>query len=344
MKIHCGQTKKPAQRLALAGIIAAICIASLTAGLLAQAPTPQPGPEVLPDGVEKFIVPTKSKENPAVPFYVRIPARYRKQPENKLYRVLFTCPVYNGDGLKNLAGASGFAALADQRDWFIISPTFHQASAETKDRSASYYYPETFSGQAVLDALELIRKKYPIATGGLLLHGFSGGAQFVHRFAIWAPAQVAAVVVNSSSWFDDPDAKCQQIAWLVTIGESDPSYENTLEFVQKLRDAGALPVLRSYLAMTHERGAKVPDLDVEFLKFYDDLTRDRMEIYKPSLRLQTPRPLVAPAQMPFVGDTQRWRFYPNTPEVAGHIPDEERIYLPSETLAKVWGTPEEGEK
>jgi len=299
--------------------------------------------EVLPDGVEKFVVPTKSKENAEVPFYVRIPAGYRQHPESKSYRVLLSCPVVNGDGLKNLTANSEFPAVADERGWFIVSPTFKQTGAETRDRKLSYYYPETFSGKAVLDALDLIQKKYPIATDGLLLHGFSGGAQFVHRFAIWMPDRVVAVVVNSSSWFDDPSEKSQQIGWLVTIGESDPSYENTLMFVQKLKQAGALPVLRSYLAMTHERGAKVPALDTEFLKFYDDLTRDKLSA-KRSFFSPKPQPMIPASRMPFVADTQKWRYYKSTSDAAKEIPEEERIYLPSETIAKLWGTAEEGEK
>ena len=79
--------------------------------------------------------------------------------------------------------------------------------------------------------METVAKKYPIDPTRIFMQGLSGGAQFVHRFAIWAPERVTAVAINSSSWFDEPNAKCNQVAWLVTIGESDASFTNTLEFV-----------------------------------------------------------------------------------------------------------------
>jgi poly(3-hydroxybutyrate) depolymerase len=93
----------------------------------------------------------------------------------------------------------------------------------------------------VVDALETVAKKYPIDPTRIFMQGLSGGAQFVHCFAIWAPERVTAVAINSSSWFDEPNAKCNQVAWLVTIGESDASFTNTLEFVDQLREVGAAP-------------------------------------------------------------------------------------------------------
>jgi hypothetical protein len=63
---------------------------------------------------------------------------------------------------------------------------------------------------------------------------------------------VTAVAINSSSWFDEPNAKCNQVAWLVTIGESDASFTNTPEFVDQLRELGAAPLFRSYLGMVDE--------------------------------------------------------------------------------------------
>src|SRR5262245_66598595 len=39
------------------------------------------------------------------------------------------------------------------------------------------------------------------------LFGFSGGAQFVHRYTMVHPARVAAAVVTSSGWYTFPDAR-----------------------------------------------------------------------------------------------------------------------------------------
>ena len=218
MKWHLSKLINPRFELVCLAVIAWLCSPCLA---LAQQPTASPTPEVIPPGFEKFLVATKSKENLKVPFYVRVPVSFRNHPDRNKHRVLFICPAVNADGLVTILQSS-LQSLADERKWFIVAPTFQQLASEVHYRKLSYYYPETFSGKAVLDALDLIEKKYPISTTGLLLHGLSGGAQFVHRLAIWAPERVAAVAVNSSSWFDDPNEKSQTVAWLVTIGESDP--------------------------------------------------------------------------------------------------------------------------
>ena len=325
-------------RLSLSSILAALCL-SVAGNLESAKAGPSPTPAaVLPPNVEKFYIKTKSRDNPEVPFYVRVPKSYQPNGMSgqKLYRVFFTCPTINDDGWRSMNLDPGLLALADERGWFVVSVTFHVERPEIRDRTLCYYYPQEFSGQAVLDALDHIRQEYPIATVGLLLHGFSGGAQFVHRFAIWAPERVAAVVVNSSSWFDIPTPACKQVAWLVTIGESDPNFENTLDFVQKLKDMGALPVMRSYLGMTHERAANIPKLDVEFLKFYDDLTRIRMATELPLI--PGPARAVLPAwEMPYIGDTQEWKYYKNSADNIEDVPDDSLIYLPSKAIADAWG-------
>ena len=309
--------------------------------------------------IDKFIVKSASPLNPEIPFYVRIPANYNP---NVRARMLFRCPVYNGIGIRCASGDGPFAQLADERGWFTISPTFKQAREDTKERAQSYYYPETFSGNATLEALDTIANKYPIATNSLLMQGMSGGAQFVHRFAIWQPERVAAVAVNSSSWFDDPNPKSAQVAWLVTIGEADPSCENSVDFLDKLRANGALPLFRSYIGMVHEGSSKVDEFNIIFLKFYDDATRAKLaarpmaaafvrpaatpvlsDFAKKFQPKATPTPafaptspLIPPASMPLVGDMKDWKIYKNEPQALQGINPDNLIYLPSPEIARMW--------
>jgi poly(3-hydroxybutyrate) depolymerase len=294
--------------------------------------------EKLPERVETFTIKTRSDMNREIPFYLRVPKNYRP---GKTYRLLFLCPHLNEEGLKKLSGSPEWLALADERDWFVLSCTFKQAQDGGQDRKLAYYYPEAFSGKATLEALETISKKYPVDTERLLMQGLSGGAQFVHRFAMWAPERVTAVAINSSSWFDTPNARCNQVAWLVTIGESDDSYNASLEVVDRLRDAGAAPLFRSYLGMVHEGSPTVEKLNMEFIKFYDDHTKADLGKRR---SLQTPtaeRLALQGEKMPYVGDGQDWKYFPNGPDAREAVAEDSRIYLPSEPIAKLWGQKEE---
>ncbi|MCE0499226.1 MAG: hypothetical protein LV481_14900 [Methylacidiphilales bacterium] len=303
--------------------------------------TPNPAPPPWPSNLDEFTVKTNSPENQLVPFYVRIPKGFDPQQAGP-YRVLFICPPHNYDGLKTFRNKSDYQellAVADQRKWFVVSPTFIQ-KGNVQDRTLCYYYPETFSGKAVTDALDLIAQKYPVDINHIFVHGFSGGAQFAHRFALWAPGRVVAAAINSSSWFDDPTPACNQVAWLVTIGESDPSFENTLGFIGKLQDAGVAPLFRSYIGLLHADAgdSQVVHLDAEFLKFYDDQTRSQLG--KTNDGFQTaPTVAMQAKDMPFVGDNQMWEYVPNTDANVSLIAEDSRVYLPSKEIADVWGTP-----
>jgi pimeloyl-ACP methyl ester carboxylesterase len=326
-------------------ILLAYCEA-IAVTAMAQQPTPTPEP--LPPDVEVFTVRTASERNREVPFYVRKPSGFDPNAQGVAHRVLMVCPVmrYDSRGLYAAKGEHGtgfLLRLADERGWFIVVPGFDQDKKDVQDRKKSYYYPETFSGKATLEALDLIAKKYPIATDQLLLQGHSAGAQFAHRFALWAPERVAAVVINSSSWFDDPNPKSNSVGWLVTIGDSDPAFSESLEFADKLQQAGALPVFRSYIGMTHERKNPAMDkLTAAFLRHWDDRTKTdigRKRSLAESLR-EAPKAAEAEA-MPFVGDATDWKVYPNTAENRENIAEDARVYLPSEEVATVWGEKEE---
>ncbi|MEO8615655.1 MAG: hypothetical protein ABI600_10975, partial [Luteolibacter sp.] len=257
--------------------------------------------------------------------------------------LLFLCPHLNQGALAKLNGSAAWLKLADERDWFVLSCTFKQPREAGQDRKLSYYYPEAFSGKAMLEALALVAKKFPVDTERLLMQGLSGGAQFVHRFALWAPDRVTAVAVNSSSWFDAPDAKCNRVGWLITIGESDSSYNNSLEMVDRLRGCGASPVFRSYVGMVHEGSAQVDQLDMEFLKYYDDCTRKDLGKARSATTPEAERLSVKGEKMPFVGDCQNWKFLANTPESREGIAEDSRIFLPNEPVAKLWGKEEAGQ-
>jgi len=240
---------------ARAGLGFASGIFLLASGMVANAQQSQGTKNALLERVETFTVKTRSDNNKEVPFYLRVPKNYKP---GKNYRLLFLCPHLNQEGLSKIAGSAAWLTLADERDWFVMSCTFKQAMEDARDRKQSYYYPEAFSGKATLEALALVAKKYPVDTERLLMQGLSGGAQFVHRFAMWAPERVTAVAINSSSWFDAPNARCNQVAWLITIGDSDKSINASLDVVDQLRDVGAAPLFRSYLGMVHE-GSPEPD-------------------------------------------------------------------------------------
>ena len=54
--------------------------------------------------------------------------------------------------------------------------------------AAPYHYAQSWSGNALLKAVDELEKTEPVEASKLLLHGYGGGAQFVAAFARFAPA------------------------------------------------------------------------------------------------------------------------------------------------------------
>ncbi len=315
-------------------ICAGLGMAFLLPGVCIAEEKKEEGSEILPPGVEKFEVRTRSEMNRAVPFYIRAPKGYQAgQPR----RLLFLCPHLNQKGLDKLNGSGKYLDLADERGWFVMTCTFLQDKKNAQDRELSYYYPEAFSGKALVQALDIAARKYPIDTQRIFMQGLSGGAQFVHRFAMWAPERVTAVVVNSSSWFDSPGEECNRTAWMIIIGESDPAYDASLTVTQELRDVGAAPLFRSYIGMAHEGGGPaINSFALEFFKFHDDRTKQYLGVKESRLDPRKDLLSMPPEEMPYVGDSQLWNYVENTPENLEEIPEDSRVFLPSEKIAEMW--------
>ena len=301
------------------------------------------GKEVLPERVSEFIVKTRAEKNEEIPFFIRTPKGFDPK-DRRSRRLLFLCPYIGQTGINRLNQCGAFLDLADERGWFVMTCTFTHPAEWARARKRSFYYPEGFSGKAVLDAIESVARKVPIDTERILLQGLSAGAQFVHRFAMWAPGRVSAVAINSSSWYDSPGKGCDQVAWMVIIGESESTYDASLRVTQELRDVGAAPLFYPYAGEAHQGGGEaVEKLTLEWLKFQDDRSKGQLGRKKTSLDRPDQRLAMQAKEMPYVGDMQILTYKENTPANVADLPEDGTVFLPSKEVAELWGT-YEGEK
>ena len=102
--------------------------------------------------------------------------------------------------------ARRFTALCDQFGVAMITPFF------TKGHSRDYQrLGRTGKGPRADKALNSMLDEAALLTGAdtarICLFGFSGGAQFVHRYAMAYPHRVAAAVVVAAGWYTFPDAR-----------------------------------------------------------------------------------------------------------------------------------------
>ncbi|MEU6602713.1 PHB depolymerase family esterase [Streptomyces flaveolus] len=102
-----------------------------------------------------------------------------------------------------------FREFAEEHGCVVLAPLFPAGVADPGDLHG--YKRLLHQGirydAVLLDIVEQIGRRYTVATERFLLHGFSGGGQFAHRFAYLHPERLAALSVGAPGRITriDPD-------------------------------------------------------------------------------------------------------------------------------------------
>lgn len=252
----------------------------------------------------EIIVSTKSVNYPSVTF-----AYWIGSGDISAKQILLLVPGYNG------LGPGMFTAqwkdFARKYHLILFAPTFTASPEELKNHKG-YYYPDQWSGEATENALAELGSRKNVSTDKILIFGFSAGAHFAHRFALWKPDQIKAFVAYSAAWWDDPSEKLANVPALIMCGEADPRYDATWQFMFRGQLLNFPWVWRSYQGTGHEMTPAVQKMAEAFLGHYASNQPDS----------------------PFYGDVQTYQYV--TPDRMETIPPQERIRLPSKAVAEQW--------
>lgn len=134
----------------------------------------------------------------------------------------------DGDGRSMLLT---WMRYADEEGFVIVSPTF----------GPGYNRLEGKEDERLLAILNELADEIPIEERVFLV-GFSGGAQFVHRFAFRHPERVLGVSAMSAGQYDPPPVGGTHVPFLVTVGSDDCLDPDRValaeQFTRALREAG----------------------------------------------------------------------------------------------------------
>ena len=124
-------------------------------------------------------------------------------------------------------------ALADRKGWPIIAPSFVFEGDRAFQEERSYQYPRAWSGYALDKIIQnFIHKGVKIKS--LYMAGFSAGAQFSGRYALWQPKKVKKCAIYASGG-NDKVKEYVPVEFLYGIGSSDQENRRTFadQFVQQ---------------------------------------------------------------------------------------------------------------
>ena len=239
--------------------------------------------------------------------------------------MLVLVPGYNGKGEQMLDAR--WKAFAGKNGLVLLAPTFH-AEGKENNEGRGYYYPEQGSGEVMEMALVELHKRTGVETEKVLFFGFSAGAHYVHRFALWKPRRVKALVAYSAGWWSEPTARLKNVPALVMCGETDERFGATFDFFQKGRRLGCPWVWRSYKNTGHVLTPAVREMAGFFLAHYAGGEEQAGMGGRSEEQAGMP---VSPLRY---GDIQTFKSVGRAERET--IPEEFRIELPSQAVAAVW--------
>jgi predicted esterase len=146
--------------------------------------------------------------------------------------------VHGANGRGN--GAAGMQSWAKRGDVIVIGPSFVSSGERP------YQNGDGVHAEKLIDLFETLKKEHKLRDK-MFLHGFSGGCQFVHRFAMRHPKLVCGVSAHSGgTWATDNygeiSASAKDIPFAISCGEKDtarafPAAPFTrMEWFERFRD------------------------------------------------------------------------------------------------------------
>lgn len=154
----------------------------------------------------------------------------------KTYQLVVGVHGANGNG----KGAAGMKDWAKRGDVIVIGPSF-----ESKGERP-YQNGDGIHAEKLIALFDTLKNEYKLHDK-MFLHGFSGGSQFVHRFAMLHPKLVCGVSAHSGgTWATDNYGEirtsAKHIPFAISCGEKDTGKAfgaapyNRLEWFGRFRD------------------------------------------------------------------------------------------------------------
>jgi len=124
-----------------------------------------------------------------------------------------------------------FAPLAASLGFALALPLFDERHHR---RYQQLLHPRrgTRSDLALLHALDAMAGRHGVDASRLFLFGYSGGAQFVHRFALCHPQRTAALAIGAAGWYTWPDT---QHDWPLGLADAQAKLETPIDLERFLR-------------------------------------------------------------------------------------------------------------
>ncbi|CAK4024062.1 Hypothetical predicted protein [Lecanosticta acicola] len=186
------------------------------------------------------------KTDPRVSYTLYVPEKYKKVHEALQRKDLAHIPprlplVVNVHGTRRDATGcrDSLITFADAHGVAILAPLFPAAMDNPLDLdSYKFLRSQSLRSDAVmLDILNEVSHMFPgVATDPIILVGFSGGAQFAHRFMYLHPERIAAVAIAAPGSVTKLESRENWPEGIGNVDEVFPGQGVDLEGIRRIGD------------------------------------------------------------------------------------------------------------
>jgi poly(3-hydroxybutyrate) depolymerase len=188
---------------------------------------------------------------PGWEYYLHVPSGYTDQ---RLWPLFIYVHGTGGSGRDTL---HIWRPRADREGFLFLAPTFPLKG---------YQYLTNGEDAVLWAMIAEVQSAYAVDPARVFVCGFSGGAQFAHRFAFRYPGRVSGVSTMSAGSYDSPP-KRGQVPFAVSVGQADPERAAlALRFVDELRRSGYPVWYETYPNVGHSMCDQAIDLTMRLFR------------------------------------------------------------------------------
>lgn len=180
----------------------------------------------------------KLKKQSKQTYYLYLPTQYSSSDKWPLFIGIH---AYTFDGRQAI---NFWKEFADAEGFILVCPNFPNG----------YQRLEGATDNRMIDIIEELKKDFRIDDKKVLMTGFSGGAQFAHRFVLRHPEYIQAVSIMAAGSYDRPtfSKKAKHIKFLVMAGAGDKDrLELSQKFATQLKNEGYDVEFKSFSGVDH---------------------------------------------------------------------------------------------
>lgn len=285
-------------------------------------------------------VETGVPEQPELHLILRLPAGHTPEAPTAKGVLAFCTWQGEADSLRSRLASDTDELVRYARKRGLALLTWNTATLWKTGKSHSQIGRREFQGQR--DDFDKVARAWESGVGklckeqnlpqdGYLLYGISRGAHWSGRLALRAPERFLAVHIHVANSYDKPAAFAALPLWLVSSGDLDRGRDNAVAFYRECRAKGFPMILKVVNGLGHADHPEATAVRTEFFDYALRLKERASEGQTTPGRLM----LAELAGGGLTGDLLSQEVYRGPDAVK--IPESQRVALPDEKLARVWG-------